>query len=86
MSAHLEPDSPTLAKRLGAALLAVVIFPIAGIPFLIGIAAESAVIAGITGWSFDTVMIVQLVPVAVLATCGLVYVAVSTFLHPDDEP
>jgi hypothetical protein len=68
------------------ALLVLVLFPVAGIPFVAGIAAESAVIAGVTGWAFRTVMLVQLVPVAVFAAGGLVYGVAQAFLHPDDWP
>jgi len=87
VSAYLEssaPERPSLAKRCGMALLMLVMFPIAGVPFVAGIAAESAAIANVAGWEFRTVMIVQLVPVAVFAACGLVYAVVRAFLHPDD--
>lgn len=81
MSAHLDPDRLTIGQRLGHALLALVLFPIAGVPVVAAIAAESAVIAEVTGWDYDTVLRWQVGPVLVFAGVALVAVVVGILVR-----
>jgi hypothetical protein len=91
------PAGPSFGRRVGQALVAFVLFPLAGLPVLAGVAVESAVVAWVVAelrWFGDPgfrtvfawVLGVQLVPVllfAVPAWIGAVAGALRTGELPE---
>jgi len=62
-------------NNLGKRLVMSLMIPIAGIPVLAGVVAESWVIAGVFGWDWGTVFAWQVIPMTLFAvSAGLVQV------------
>jgi hypothetical protein len=70
---------PSVGTRLGRALVPLVMFPLAGVPVIAGIALESWIVASIFGWEFAVVLAVQLVPLAIFALPAWVIAVVQVF-------